>query len=90
MKTGRNDKCPCGSGKKFKQCCINKPLVTDEELEAFYQADMARGQANLRQYEAEQRGEKPPPVPAWATAQPSMRATLLFASVLGMSLDNRH
>lgn len=23
-KAGRNDPCPCGSGKKFKQCCINK------------------------------------------------------------------
>lgn len=22
MKTGRNDPCPCGSGKKYKQCCI--------------------------------------------------------------------
>jgi hypothetical protein len=22
--TGRNDPCPCGSGKKFKKCCINK------------------------------------------------------------------
>lgn len=21
---GRNDPCPCGSGKKYKQCCINK------------------------------------------------------------------
>ena len=21
---GRNDKCICGSGKKFKKCCINK------------------------------------------------------------------
>lgn len=21
-KTGRNDKCPCGSGKKFKKCCL--------------------------------------------------------------------
>jgi hypothetical protein len=21
MKTGRNDPCPCGSGKKFKKCC---------------------------------------------------------------------
>ena len=20
-KAGRNDKCPCGSGKKYKQCC---------------------------------------------------------------------
>jgi len=22
-KTGRNDPCPCGSGKKFKKCCLN-------------------------------------------------------------------
>ncbi|MGH9770029.1 MAG: SEC-C metal-binding domain-containing protein [Blastocatellia bacterium] len=21
QKTGRNDSCPCGSGKKFKKCC---------------------------------------------------------------------
>lgn len=25
MKIGRNDKCPCGSGEKYKRCCINKP-----------------------------------------------------------------
>jgi len=23
-KTGRNDLCPCGSGKKFKKCCLTK------------------------------------------------------------------
>ena len=23
-KTGRNDPCPCGSGKKYKKCCISK------------------------------------------------------------------
>jgi len=23
-KVGRNDRCPCGSGKKFKNCCANK------------------------------------------------------------------
>ena len=22
-KVGRNDKCPCGSGKKYKNCCLN-------------------------------------------------------------------
>ena len=22
-KIGRNDPCPCGSGKKYKQCCLN-------------------------------------------------------------------
>ena len=24
LKIGRNDACPCGSGKKYKQCCLNK------------------------------------------------------------------
>ena len=23
-KIGRNAKCPCGSGKKYKKCCLNK------------------------------------------------------------------
>ncbi|MBE0511302.1 MAG: SEC-C domain-containing protein, partial [Gammaproteobacteria bacterium] len=27
MKIGRNDPCPCGSGKKYKQCC----LQTDQQ-----------------------------------------------------------
>jgi hypothetical protein len=25
--TGRNERCPCGSGKKFKKCCIDKPKL---------------------------------------------------------------
>ena len=24
MKIGRNESCPCGSGKKYKKCCLNK------------------------------------------------------------------
>lgn len=24
---GRNDACPCGSGKKYKKCCLNKPAA---------------------------------------------------------------
>jgi len=26
-KVGRNDPCPCGSGKKFKQCCGKEPVL---------------------------------------------------------------
>lgn len=26
-KTGRNDPCPCGSGKKYKKCCLAEPFV---------------------------------------------------------------
>jgi len=37
-KVGRNDKCPCGSGKKYKRCCEGKPLAlapqSEEELAA--------------------------------------------------------
>jgi hypothetical protein len=25
-KIGRNDPCPCGSGKKYKKCCLDKPV----------------------------------------------------------------
>ena len=24
-RVGRNEPCPCGSGKKFKRCCLNTP-----------------------------------------------------------------
>jgi len=24
QKTGRNEPCPCGSGKKYKKCCLSK------------------------------------------------------------------
>jgi hypothetical protein len=27
MDVGRNDPCPCGSGKKFKRCCLDKPAL---------------------------------------------------------------
>lgn len=26
VKVGRNDPCPCGSGKKFKRCCLDRPV----------------------------------------------------------------
>ena len=26
-----NDKCLCGSGKKYKSCCKNKPILTEEK-----------------------------------------------------------
>lgn len=32
MKIGRNDPCPCGSGKKFKHCCLNPASAVNDEL----------------------------------------------------------
>ena len=39
-KTGRNDPCPCGSGKKFKKCCLRETSapyvsVVDRMAESF-------------------------------------------------------
>ncbi len=28
---GRNDPCPCGSGKKYKKCCLTKTKVVSAE-----------------------------------------------------------
>lgn len=37
MKTGRNDPCPCGSGKKYKKCClIRNNREVHETLEKFF------------------------------------------------------
>jgi preprotein translocase subunit Sss1 len=43
MKTGRNDLCPCGSGKKYKKCCLNKEEQTETasvSLESFDDTDI--------------------------------------------------
>ena len=32
MKVGRNQPCPCGSGKKYKKCCLGKEKVSTDLL----------------------------------------------------------
>jgi tetratricopeptide (TPR) repeat protein len=34
IKTGRNDPCPCGSGKKYKRCCLEKHEAAARALSA--------------------------------------------------------
>ncbi len=36
LQVGRNDKCPCGSGKKYKKCCIDKKQDQTESLKESY------------------------------------------------------
>ena len=31
MKTNRNDSCPCGSGKKYKNCCEERRFQTGDD-----------------------------------------------------------
>ncbi len=35
-KIGRNDPCPCGSGSKYKKCCLGKAMAPDRDIEALY------------------------------------------------------
>lgn len=42
MKIGRNDKCPCGSGLKYKKCCMNK-----QDDETFKDVRRINGNINL-------------------------------------------
>ena len=32
MKIGRNELCPCGSGKKYKYCCMGKENIEEFEI----------------------------------------------------------
>ena len=38
-KTGRNDPCPCGSGKKYKKCCLPKHEAEERLRAAGQQAE---------------------------------------------------
>ena len=48
-KTGRNDPCPCGSGQKYKRCCLQKDQAAEHQILATLQA--AR-QAELNELQA--------------------------------------
>ena len=37
VKVGRNDACPCGSGKKYKNCCMGRSAPPPESLKQIYQ-----------------------------------------------------
>ena len=36
LKAGRNDPCPCGSGLKYKKCCLGKSILEPENLKDVY------------------------------------------------------
>jgi len=40
-KLGRNDPCPCGSGKKYKQCCLAKDEAKERAARAKAAAEAA-------------------------------------------------
>ncbi len=38
-KIGRNEPCPCGSGKKYKKCCIDELLVQGDTMSTEQMSD---------------------------------------------------
>lgn len=38
-KTGRNDPCPCGSGQKYKRCCMDKDQAAEHQTLAARQVE---------------------------------------------------
>jgi len=55
-KTGRNDPCPCGSGNKYKKCCLTKDEPADSERLAESQGERderaAEHRLQLRRFKA--------------------------------------
>jgi tetratricopeptide (TPR) repeat protein len=47
-KTGRNDPCPCGSGKKYKRCCVEKDeAAATAAAESSREAERVRSRSRL-------------------------------------------
>jgi tetratricopeptide (TPR) repeat protein len=47
-KPGRNDRCPCGSGKKYKACCLARDEAAEHERLAAQQAEREERAAGKR------------------------------------------
>ena len=58
-KTGRNDPCPCGSGQKYKRCCLGKDQAADHDTLAARQVERdaikAQHRAQVKDYVASRR-----------------------------------
>lgn len=60
-KPGRNEPCPCGSGKKYKQCCLDSkvsPLPTTQ-LAAVFSGERAKAEALVRGWMGESGEDEP-------------------------------
>lgn len=73
MDTGRNEPCPCGSGKKYKKCCLTK-----DEDKARLDAREARERALQAAREAEEKAkaEREAQQEAWRTSLPPAAASV--------------
>ena len=66
-KTGRNDSCPCGSGKKFKKCCESKMfggrfMATKPDVGSSSQIKKAMNMTSLFKARLAETPKKPMPI----------------------------
>ena len=54
-RAGRNDPCPCGSGKKYKKCCLDKDLETGREAREALPEVMAKFAEQAARHERTER-----------------------------------
>ena len=49
MSIGRNDPCPCGSGKKYKKCCMQKSQIkpASQRLKNVKRIEVSKGLGSL-------------------------------------------
>lgn len=75
IKVGRNDPCPCGSGKKYKKCCLNResapsgqasnPVAAEMALNEMHQAMEGKEFSSMEELQAfiqefnQQRNQRP-------------------------------
>lgn len=63
-KPGRNDPCSCGSGKKYKKCCINKEAAAVAERRRLHHEQQALSEAERAEIAARYR-DPAAPMPLW-------------------------
>ena len=61
MSLGRNEKCHCGSGKKYKNCCLQKDLEEQRAAEAEARMKAVTDSEQPDQFEE----NEPPKIPTW-------------------------
>ncbi len=74
-KVGRNDPCPCGSGKKFKRCCL-------ERVEAEERAEQLRAESERL---AAERDEGPTIAAVLERARAALQESRAFEEVDGLA-----
>ncbi len=50
--TGRNEKCHCNSGKKYKKCCLAKDEFQRKNGSPELNADLALGEKLVKEYDS--------------------------------------